>query len=150
MPKQTDSDATEILDVAKLIDGDLPTKSKSKTKKKPIKTKKTTSKHIQKDTKEVKKTSKSKSEFESEEDFEKRIVRVYKETTAFGVNDLALKGEDIMEIFELKQSPLVGRVKKHLLSKVLSDQKLNNRVDLIKLAATYINRLKRFSEDKKK
>jgi len=85
-----------------------------------------------------------------QEDFEKRIVKVYKETTAFGVNDLVLKGKDIMEIFELKQSPLVGRVKKHLLSKVLSDQKLNNRVDLIKLAATYINKYKKFNKNKKK
>ena len=85
-----------------------------------------------------------------QKDFEKRIIKIYNETTAFGVNDLALKGNEIMEVFKLKQSNMIGRIKKHLLNKVLSDQKLNNRVDLIKLAAIYINKQKGDSEDEKK
>jgi len=84
-----------------------------------------------------------------QKDFEKRIIKIYGETTAFGVNDLALKGDDVMEVFKLKQSNLIGRIKKHLLEKVLSDQKLNNRIDLIKLAAIYINKQKEGNENKK-
>lgn len=83
-------------------------------------------------------------------DFEKRIVKIYNETTAFGVSDLALKGDEIMEVFKLKQSNTIGQIKKYLLEKVLSDQKLNNRVDLIKLAAIYINKQKGDDEGKKK
>jgi len=85
-----------------------------------------------------------------QKDFEKRIIKIYNETTAFGVNDLALKGKDIMEVFKLEQSNLIGDVKNHLLEKVLSDQKLNNRIDLIKLAAIYLNKQKEVHEDKKK
>jgi len=84
-----------------------------------------------------------------QKDFEKRIIKIYNETTAFGVNDLAIKGDEIMEVFKLKQSNLIGRIKKHLLEKVLSDQTLNNRVDLIKLAAIFINKQKGVDEDKK-
>ena len=82
-------------------------------------------------------------------DFEKRIIKIFNETTAFGVNDLAVQGEEIMEVFKLRQSPLVGRLKRHLLSKVLSNQKLNNRIDLIKLSAIYLNRHKEVYKDKR-
>ena len=83
-----------------------------------------------------------------QKDFEKRIIKIFNETTAFSVNDLAIKGSDIMEVFKLESSPLIGRVKKHLLSKVLSDQKLNNRIDLVKLAAIYLNKQKGVYKDK--
>lgn len=73
MPKQTDSDAIEMLDVAKLIDGDDTTVDKKVKAEEPKKTEKTMTKSIQKDSKRIKKTTVEKPEPESEEDFEKRI-----------------------------------------------------------------------------
>jgi len=73
MPKQTDSDTTEILDVAKLIDGDSATEKKKEVENQPIKTKKTISKSIQTDSKKITRTTKNKLEPETEHDFEKRI-----------------------------------------------------------------------------
>ncbi|MEE8323092.1 MAG: HD domain-containing protein [Candidatus Bathyarchaeia archaeon] len=83
-------------------------------------------------------------------DFEKRIVKVFHETTAFKVDDLAITGREIIETFNLKESTLIGNIKRHLLKKILVNQDLNNRVDLIKLTAIYLKRAKGGAKNHKK
>lgn len=80
-------------------------------------------------------------------DFEKRIVKVFHETTAFKVEDLAITGKEIIAAFNLKESSLIGNIKRHLLKKVLVNQDLNTRVDLIKLSAIYLKRVKGVTEN---
>ena len=56
----------------------------------------------------------------------------------FGLQDLAVNGRDIMEIFQIPQSPLVGKVLNFLLEKVLDDPNDNNRENLIEMARSYL------------
>ena len=81
-------------------------------------------------------------------DFEDRIKQVFSETTALRIDDLVVDGNNIMSIFGLKESELVGKVLNHLLDKVMGDQKLNDRTELIKLAASYISRHRKYKEVK--
>ncbi|PKK82466.1 MAG: hypothetical protein CVT49_13595 [candidate division Zixibacteria bacterium HGW-Zixibacteria-1] len=61
----------------------------------------------------------------------------------FSVADLELDGRDIMAIFEIPPSPLIGAVLNHLLEIVLDDPTENVRDKLIEYARTYL-------EDRKK
>ncbi len=85
---------------------------------------------------------------DKQRDFERRIEQVFAETTALRVEDLVVSGKDIMSVFELEQSELVGKVLKHLLDKVMGDQKLNDRTELIKLSASYLSRYQKHKEVK--
>lgn len=71
-------------------------------------------------------------------DFEKRIKEVFKTTGAFELKDLDINGGVIMKLFNMEQSPRIGDVLNYLLEKTVSNKKLNNRIDLIKLSAEYI------------
>jgi len=71
-------------------------------------------------------------------DFEKRIVEVFKESKGFEVKDLDIDGNVIMKIFNMEQSPKVGDVLAFLLERVLENPKVNERKELVKLAAEYI------------
>lgn len=85
---------------------------------------------------------------DKQKDFENRIVQVFSETTALRINDLVVDGSEIMSIFGLKESELVGKVLNYLLDKVMGDQKLNDRTELIKLAASYLSRHQKYKEVK--
>lgn len=85
---------------------------------------------------------------EKQKDFENRIIRVFSETTVLRVEDLVVTGNDIISISGLRPSELVGKVLNHLLDKVMGDQKLNNRTDLVKLAASYLSRHQKHKEVK--
>ena len=76
---------------------------------------------------------------EKQKDFEKRIARIYKESTALTVHDLVLKGGDLIAAFDLAPGPGIGRTLKYLLEMVLENPKLNNRENLLELAKNYIN-----------
>ena len=71
-------------------------------------------------------------------DFEKRIRTVYKESTGFDIKDLDINGDIIMELFNVDQSPKVGNILKYLVTKIIKQPGLNNRIDLVKLTAEYI------------
>lgn len=75
---------------------------------------------------------------ERQHDFEKRIVEVFRGSTGFEIKDLAVNGETLMRIFNLKQSKTVGDILKHLLDKVLENPKVNTEKELIKIAAEYL------------
>ena len=71
-------------------------------------------------------------------DFERRIIKVFEETTALKIKDLNINGHDIMDVFKLEESELVGQIQKYLLNRVINDPTLNKRVKLIRLAAAYL------------
>jgi len=71
-------------------------------------------------------------------DFEERIGEVFGKSRGLEINDLDIDGSVIMDLFNIEQSPKVGEILNYLLEKVLSEPKLNNRIELIKLAAEYI------------
>ncbi len=73
-----------------------------------------------------------------QKDFERRIIAVFKETSALKITDLDINGHDIMRVFKLQPSPLIKSVQDRLLKKVMDNQKLNKKVELIKLAAAYL------------
>jgi len=73
-----------------------------------------------------------------QKDFEERIIKIFEEDCALRVSDLVINGKDIITIFKLEQSPKIGHVQKHLLEKVLDNNNLNNRIDLIRLAGSYL------------
>jgi poly(A) polymerase/tRNA nucleotidyltransferase (CCA-adding enzyme) len=76
---------------------------------------------------------------EKQKDFEKRIVRIYKESTALTIHDLVIKGGDLIDAFALAPGPGIGRTLKYLLEMVLENPKLNNKESLLKLAEKYLN-----------
>lgn len=76
---------------------------------------------------------------EKQKDFEKRIVRIYKESTALTIHDLVLKGGDLIAAFNLAPGPGIGRTLKYLLEMVLENPNLNNKEDLLELAKNYLN-----------
>jgi hypothetical protein len=46
------------------------------------------------------------------------------------MNDLAISGQDIMEILDIEPGPEIGRIKKLLFERVLEDPCLNTRTHL--------------------
>ncbi|MCX6827476.1 MAG: HDIG domain-containing protein [candidate division Zixibacteria bacterium] len=75
---------------------------------------------------------------EDVDQFEKEIRQELERRPPFGVSDLALNGNDIMKIFHLPQSPLVGRVLNYLLEKVLDEPSDNVGEKLMELARSYL------------
>jgi len=73
-----------------------------------------------------------------QKDFERRITEVFKETSALKITDLDINGHDIMRVFKLKPSPLIKQIQEHLLKRVMDNQKLNRKVELVKLTAAYL------------
>ncbi len=55
----------------------------------------------------------------------KRIENVLAEDAAFGLKDLAVDGNDVMQIADLKPGPAVGRILHQLLDEVLENPSLN-------------------------
>lgn len=56
-----------------------------------------------------------------------------KSENAFSINQLAISGDDIIELIGLCQGPEIGQVKKMLFEKVLDDPSLNSREKLIEI-----------------
>jgi poly(A) polymerase/tRNA nucleotidyltransferase (CCA-adding enzyme) len=71
-------------------------------------------------------------------DFEKRIIKIFKESKALEIKDLDIDGVVLMKTFNIKQGKQVGKILKHLLEKVLENPKINNQLDLLKIATEYI------------
>jgi tRNA nucleotidyltransferase (CCA-adding enzyme) len=83
------------------------------------------------------------------DEFEKRIRDEIAKKPPFGVKDLALNGRDIMELFNIPESPLVGEVLDFLLEKALDDPQDNRREKLTEFARSYLGN-KKISKDKDK
>lgn len=64
----------------------------------------------------------------------------------FSVKDLAVNGNEIMNVLDLKPSKVVGDILKYLLDKVLEDPSLNTKDQLIKEADKILNTIQRSGE----
>lgn len=69
-----------------------------------------------------------------------RIERVLAEDAAFGLKDLAVNGNDIMQATGIRPGPLVGEILNALLEEVLDDPRLNERDILLQRAQTIYER----------
>ncbi len=69
--------------------------------------------------------------------FEQRIREELERKPPFSVTDLALDGDDIMELLGIQPGPLVGEILKHLLEEVLDNPEHNTRERLQELARDY-------------
>ncbi|WP_033398353.1 CCA tRNA nucleotidyltransferase [Desulfospira joergensenii] len=68
-----------------------------------------------------------------------RLQKIRDEITtraAFNLNDLAVDGEDIIEVLEIEPGPEVGRIKELLFEKVLENPALNSKKYLVHLLTT--------------
>ena len=65
------------------------------------------------------------------ERLKKRIDNVIEQENAFSVRDLEINGNVIMEEFNLKPGPIIGRILNELLEMVLDNPELNEREKLI-------------------
>lgn len=78
---------------------------------------------------------------QKQRDFQRRIIKVYGESSAFNLRDLAIDGNDVKESLGIPASPLVGRVMEFLFDVVEETPKINNRKDLLKIAEQYLKDL---------
>jgi tRNA nucleotidyltransferase (CCA-adding enzyme) len=72
------------------------------------------------------------------DEFEQEINDEINRKPPFGRSDLALNGRDVIEIFSLEQSPIVGDVLDFLMEKVLDNPEDNSRDILIDYARQYL------------
>ena len=72
------------------------------------------------------------------DEFEQRIREELERKPPFSVTDLAINGGDLMELFQIPQSPRIGEILSHLLELVLDDPEKNNRETLIEAVKDYM------------
>lgn len=75
---------------------------------------------------------------EDVDDFEKRIRAELEKQPPFSVKDLALNGDDVMALYGIPQSRLIGDVLNYLLEKVLDEPADNTREKLMEFAQSYL------------
>lgn len=68
-----------------------------------------------------------------------RVATVRAQDMALKISDLDIKGEDLIEEFQLDAGPKLGEVLKFLLEKVLDEPILNKKEELLKLAKEYLS-----------
>lgn len=66
------------------------------------------------------------------------LKQVSWENACFKIKDLAVNGNDIMRICGVESGPIVGKVLKHLLDKVIDGEIENNTDELILEAKRYL------------
>jgi tRNA nucleotidyltransferase (CCA-adding enzyme) len=72
------------------------------------------------------------------DEFEKRIKEEIAKKPPFGLKDLAVNGDDIMEKFSISPGPLIGKVLNHLLDMVLDYPEMNEKETLLKQAEDFL------------
>jgi tRNA nucleotidyltransferase (CCA-adding enzyme) len=82
------------------------------------------------------------------DELEERIRLEIERKPPFGVKDLEIDGNDIMERFNLSPSPSVGQILNHLLEMVLDDPDLNKKEVLLKEAKIFLRDLPPFQMKK--
>jgi tRNA nucleotidyltransferase (CCA-adding enzyme) len=70
--------------------------------------------------------------------FEKEIRDEIDRKPPFTLKDLALGGKDIMEVFAIPQSPLIGEVLNYLMEKVLDRPEDNTREKLLEFSRSFL------------
>ncbi len=80
--------------------------------------------------------------------FETDIKTEIESKAPFSLKDLAINGNDLMEMFDLKQGKVVGDILNYLMEKVLDNPKENIKEKLEKLSRLYYNENINTSNDK--
>jgi hypothetical protein len=73
------------------------------------------------------------------DEFEKRIREELERKPPFSVTDLAVDGKEIMELFDIPESPKVGEILSYLLELVLDEPEKNNKETLIQAVKDYLH-----------
>lgn len=72
-------------------------------------------------------------------ELQNRIRRVFGETKVLSESDLAVNGSVIMDKFNLKPGPTVGKILEHLLEVVIENQELNSKEVLLEEASKFLS-----------
>jgi len=85
-------------------------------------------------------------------DFQKRIRKIYNESSAHSLRDLKLNGQDLQREFGIHPGPTIGKVIKYLFNIVEETPEVNNREDLLRITSKYLeeaagDRLSQKSQD---
>ena len=83
------------------------------------------------------------------DELEERIKLELEKKSPFGLKDLAVNGNDIMESFNLPPSPLVGKILNHLLEMVLDEPEANQKENLLKEAEYFLKSISTASANQK-
>jgi tRNA nucleotidyltransferase (CCA-adding enzyme) len=75
-----------------------------------------------------------------QKDFEARILKCYEESKVLTIKDLDIDGYVLMSTFDLKPSPTLGFIMKHLLNQVFVNPSINNRRSLVEEAKKYLEK----------
>lgn len=70
--------------------------------------------------------------------FEAKVTAEIEKKSPFGVKDLAVNGNDLMEAFNLQEGPLIGRILNNLLEIVLDTPEFNTREKLLSEARVFL------------
>jgi hypothetical protein len=74
---------------------------------------------------------------EDVDEFEQAIRDEIDRKPPFGLSDQAINGRDIMEMFHLQESPLIGKILDYLMEQVLDDPQSNTREILSESARSF-------------
>ncbi len=83
------------------------------------------------------------------DELEERIRLELERKPPFGLKDLEVKGNDIMDTFKIPPSPLVGQVLNYLLELVLDNPELNQKDRLLKEAEVFLKNISTTSANQK-
>ena len=83
------------------------------------------------------------------DELEERIRLELERKPPFGLKDLEVKGNDIMDTFNIPPSPLVGQVLNYLLELVLDNPELNQKTRLMKEAKFFLKNISTTSTNQK-
>ncbi len=83
------------------------------------------------------------------DELEERIRLELERKPPFGLKDLEVKGNDIMDTFKVPPSPLVGQVLNYLLELVLDNPELNKKERLMKEAEFFLKNISTTSANQK-
>jgi tRNA nucleotidyltransferase (CCA-adding enzyme) len=82
------------------------------------------------------------------DELEERIKLELEKKPPFGLKDLEINGNEIMNKFNLQPSPLVGKILNHLLEMVLDDPDLNKKETLLKEAELFLKNIPSLSTNR--
>jgi len=71
-------------------------------------------------------------------DFETRLVKIFKASSGFSVQDLMINGKDIMKVLKLPQGKKVGEILKYLLKLIIETPELNKKDVLLHHTLDYV------------
>lgn len=72
------------------------------------------------------------------DEFEARVTAEIEKKSPFGIKDLAINGNDLMEVFSLEEGPGIGQILNHLLEIVLDTPEYNTREKLLSEARDFL------------